>query len=164
MELPIESTLINHSGETLKVVYSEGNPLNGLDNKILQGVHAFCFYGDKLVVVKHPKSGWLPPGGGIEPSETYEQAVIREVREETNMKVIFQKLIGFQDIYESNKIIRQTRSFCLVEPYGDFISDPANEIREIKLIDPKDYKSYFNWGEIGERILGQALVYKEAFS
>ena len=85
----------------------------------------------------------MPPGGSIESGETYEQAVIREVKEETNMKIVFQKLIGFQDVYEPERIIRQTRSFCIVEPYGDFTSDPTGEITEIKLINPKEYKNYF---------------------
>jgi len=30
-------------------------------------------------------------------------------------------------------------------------------VTEIKLIDPKDYKQYFDWGEIGERIIERAL-------
>lgn len=155
--MEIKSTLINRSGQVLDVVYKEDYPLTDLGDRILQGVHTFCFCGDKLVLVKHSQSGWMPPGGGIEPGETYEQAIIREVREETNMRVLHQELIGFQDIYESGRIIRQTRSFCIVEPNGDFISDPDGEITEIKLIDPKDYKQYFDWGEIGERIMERAL-------
>jgi len=162
MKVQLQSTLTNRSGQTLKVIYSESDPLISLDGEVLQGIHAFCFYGDQMVLVKHPKSGWMPPGGSIESGETYEQAVIREVKEETNMKVVFQKLIGFQDVYEPERIIRQTRSFCIVEPYGDFTSDPTGEITEIKLIDPKEYKNYFDWGEIGDRIMEQcAFAYKD---
>jgi len=160
IKIEIESTLTNHSGQVLKIVYSEGDPLVDIYGKTLQGVHAFCFYGDKLVLVKHPKSGWMPPGGGIEEVETYEEAVTREVKEETNMKVVFQKLIGYQDIYEPERIVRQTRSFCVVEPHGDFISDPDGEIIEIKLINPEEYKNYFDWGEIGERIIERSLELK----
>ena len=152
MKVQLQSTLTNSLGQTLKVIYSEEDPLIGLDGKVLRGVHAFCFYGDKMVLVKHSKSGWMPPGGGIELEETYEQAVVREVKEETNMKVISQKLI------------RQTRSFCIVEPYGDFVLDPSGEITKIKLINPKKYKEYFDWGEIGDRIMKQALAYKNMFA
>src|SRR3989344_3073462 len=116
--MEIKSTLTNRSGQKLDIIYHEGDPLDGLNGKILQGVHAFCFYGDKLVLVHHAKSGWMPPGGGIEPGESYEDAVMREVREETNMKVLRQELIGYQDISETDRIIRQTRSFCVVGPYG----------------------------------------------
>ena len=162
--MEMKSTITNRSGQTLDVIYSESDPLVDLDDKILQGVHAFCFCGDKMVLVKHPKSGWMPPGGSIESGETYEQAVIREVKEETNMRVIYQKLIGFQDVYEPERIIRQTRNFCIVEPFGDFTSDPAGEIMEIKFIDPKEYKDYFNWEKIGDRIMELALTYKNTLS
>ena len=156
--MKIKSTLTNKSGQILDYVYYEDiDPLQNLDDKVLQGIHAYCFYGDKMVLVKHPKSGWMPPGGHIENGEAIEGTVVREVKEETNMKVLHQELIGFHDIYEPSRIVRQTRSFCIVEPYGDFIADPDGEITEIKLINPKDYKQYFDWGEIGDRIMERAL-------
>ena len=53
--------------------------------------------------------------------------------------------------------MRQTRSFCIVEPYGDFVSDPDGDITEIKLIDQRDYKQYFDWGKVGDRIMERAI-------
>lgn len=161
--MEIKSSYINSLGINVNVIYTEGDPLIDLEDKVLQSVHVFCFYGDKMVLVNHPRSGWSPPGGGIESGETYEQAVIREVKEETNMKVISQKLIGFQDVYEPGKIVRQTRSFCIVEPYGEFVSDPDGEIMEIKLIDPKEYKKYFDWGERGDRVMKLAQEFKNQY-
>ena len=123
--MEIRSTLTNRSGQTLDVMYKEDDPMKDLDVKILQGVHAFCFCGEKLVVVyAENKKYWTPPGGGIEPGETYEEAVVREVKEETNMKVVKQQIIGYQDIYEPDRVIRQTRSVCIVEPVGEFIIPP----------------------------------------
>lgn len=82
-----------------------------LSNEILS-IHAYCFYNDKLVVVYVDNKGyWTPPGGGIEQGESVEEAVIREVKEETNMKVLRQEIIGYQDIYEPEKIIRQNKAF-----------------------------------------------------
>jgi ADP-ribose pyrophosphatase YjhB (NUDIX family) len=160
--MQIESSLTNRSGQVLKTFYSESDPLVGLEGKVLQGVHAFCFCRGKLVVVWTPtKNYWTPAGGGIEPGETYEDAVAREVKEETNMRVVSQKFIGFQDVYEPQRIVRQTRSFCIVEPYGDFVSDPDGDVTEIKLIDPKDYKKYFDWGKIGERVMQVATALLE---
>lgn len=162
--MEIKSTITNRAGQSLEVIYREDNPLKNLDGIILQAVHAFCFCDGKLVIVysHSPEKGyWTPPGGAIELRETIEEAVEREIKEETNMKVLYQELIGYQDLYEPNRIIRQTRSFCIVEPYGNFVSDPDGDITEIKLIDPKDYKQYFDWGVIGEHIMERALDMKE---
>ncbi len=162
--MQIKYKLKNRSGQILDCTYYEdADPMQNLDGKVLQGVHTYCFYGDKMVLIKHPKSGWMPPGGHIEDGETIEEAVIREVKEETNMKVLYQELIGFQDVSEPDRIVRQTRSFCIVEPYGDFVSDPDGEITEIKLIDPKDYKQYFDWVEIGDRIMERAMEMRKNY-
>jgi ADP-ribose pyrophosphatase YjhB (NUDIX family) len=163
--MKIETMMVNRLGQDLDLIYYEGlNPNENLEGKILQAVHGFCFFGDKLVIVfAEEKRYWTFPGGGIEIGETYEEATVREVREESNMKVLHQELIGFQDIYEADKIIRQTRSFCLVEPYGEFTGDPDGDITEIKLIDPKDIKKYIDWKEVGDRIMKRALQMKAEY-
>ncbi|NUQ57305.1 MAG: NUDIX hydrolase [Candidatus Paceibacter sp.] len=163
--MEIKSKLRRHNEQVFDVVYKEDDYLNNIEGKNLEAVHAFCFYKEKLIVVYADNKGyWAPPGGGIEKNETVEKAVEREVKEETNMKILHQEVIGYQDIYEPGKIIRQTRSFCLVEPYGEFVADPDGDITEIKFIDPKDYKKYFDWGEIGERIMQRAIELKNKFS
>ncbi|MEK7213713.1 MAG: NUDIX hydrolase [Patescibacteria group bacterium] len=160
--MQIKSSLINRSGHKLNLIYREDDPLKDLDDKFLQAVHGLCFYKDKLVVVYSARKGyWAPPGGGIEKGETYEEALIREIKEETNMKVLSHKFIGYQDIYEPDRIVRQTRSVCIVEPYGPFTKDPDGDVTEIKLIDPVDYRKYFDWGEVGERIMKRAVELRE---
>ena len=157
--MQIKSTFKNRSGQILDYTYYEDkNPTEDLGDKILRGVHGYCFCKGKLVLVYSDKKGyWTPPGGGIEAGESYDEALIREIKEETNMKVIHNELIGFVDIIEPDKVVRQTRSFCIVEPYGDFVADPDGDINKIELIDPKDHKKYFDWGEIGDRLMVKAL-------
>lgn len=157
--MELKSKLTNRLGQVLDYIYYEGlDPNENLEGKILQAVHGLCFCEDKLVIVYAENKGyWTFPGGGIESGETYEEAVIREVKEESNMKVLNQNIIGYQDIFEPDRIIRQTRSFCIVEPYGEFITDPDGDITEIKLIDPKDLKLYIDWKEVGDRILKKAV-------
>ncbi len=159
--MEIKSTLTNQSGQVLGVVYKDINSELDLGDKKIKGVHAYCFYKDKLVLVYAEKKGyWTPPGGGVESGESARDAVRREVKEETNMNVIRQRFIGCQDITEPQGVISQTRSVCIVEPYGPFVSDPDGDITKIELIDPKDYKKYFDWGEIGDRIMARALELK----
>lgn len=160
--MKIKSTLTNRSGQVLNVIYNDIESEEDLHGKKIGGIHAYCFYENKLVVVYAEKKGyWTPPGGKVEKNEDLESAVIREVKEETNMKVLCQRFIGYQDISEPQDLVSQTRSVCIVEPYGDFVSDPDGDITEIKLIDLKDYKKYFDWGEIGDHIMKRALQIKD---
>ena len=162
--MEIKSKIQKRTGQVFYVVYKEDDFLNNLDGKSLQAVHAYCFYKDKMVVVYADSKGyWTPPGGGIEQGESVEEAVIREVKEETNMKVLYQEIIGYQDVHEPNNTIRQTRSFCIVEPYGDFVADPDGDITKVELIDPMDYKKYFDWSAIGDRIMRRAVELKKKF-
>ena len=164
--MEIKSIMKSKMSGIINYTYFEDvDPMKNLKDKNLQSIHAFCFYKNKLVIAyAKDRKHWTPPSGGIEKGETFEEAVVREVKEETNMKVIYQELIGFIDFSELNKTIRQTRSFCIVEPYGDFVSDPDGDITEIKLIDPKDYKKYFDWGEVGDRIMNQAIKLNKKYN
>lgn len=159
--MEIKSTLTNRSGQVLDVVYNDIHGEIDLGDKRIQGVHAYCFYKDKLVLVYSGGKGyWTPPGGGVEEGEEVRTAVRREVKEETNMNVLKQRFIGCQDITEPNGVVSQTRSICIVEPFGPFVSDPDGDVTKIELIDPNDYKKYFDWGEIGDHIMQRALELK----
>lgn len=162
--MEIKSTLTNRSGQVLPVQYRDIDDESDLKGQKINSVHAYCFYGDKLVMVYSDKKGyWTPPGGGVEVGESVEGAVVREVKEETNMKVLKQRFIGFQEISEPARIVNQIRSVCIVEPYGPFVEDPDDkEITKIELIDPKDYKKYFDWGEIGDHLMKRALEVKDS--
>ena len=162
MNMEIKSQF-EYDGKIFNFTYHDGVPTAETDPKMLDGVHAFCFYNNKLVIVGHENGRWTPPGGSIEKGETYEDASVREIKEESNMKVLRQECIGYQDIETpgENRIQRQFRMFAIVVPYGDFESDPDGDISEIKLIDPKDFKKYFDWGKIGDRLVERALEMKE---
>lgn len=159
----IHSTITGRAGVTLPVIYRDIDTEDELGERHIAGVHAYCFYQDKLLVVFSEEGGyWTPAGGGVEEGESAREAAIREVHEESNMKVLAHRFIGYQDIIWPDRIETQTRSVCLVEPYGDFVSDPDGDITEIRLIDPKDFKDYFDWGIIGDHIMERALEIKKS--
>jgi 8-oxo-dGTP diphosphatase len=158
MKREIKSIMKTRQMGTLQYTYRDLDSLDEIKDKKVDGVHAYCFCSDKLVLVYAEKKGyWTPAGGAIELGESVEEAVIREVKEETNMRVLKQKIIGYQEVIEPDRIHTQTRSVCIVEPYAPFVSDPDGDITEIKLINPADYKKYFDWGEVGDYIMQRAL-------
>ncbi len=159
--MEIKSTLTNLAGQVLNVTYRDIESEQDIGDKKISGVHAYCFYQGKMVVVYAASKGfWTPPGGGVEDGEGPYDAVQREVKEESNMRVTKQQLLGYQDIFEPERVVTQTRSVCLVEPDGPFVNDPDGDITEIKLIDPKDYKQYFDWGIVGDHLIQRALEIK----
>jgi 8-oxo-dGTP diphosphatase len=51
-------------------------------------VTGFVVHGDKTLLLWHPyMRAWVPPGGHIEPDEDPQEAVLREIREETGLEV-----------------------------------------------------------------------------
>ena len=161
--MEIKTVISTREAQNLTVTYRDEANIEAMQKMDVKHIHAYCFYGDKLVVCHDEgKNYWTFPGGGIEPGESIEEAVIREVHEESNMRVIKQQLIGYQEIEESTgKITRQTRSVCIVEPYGEFLGDPDGDITAIKLIDPSEYKQYVDWGVVGDHVIKEAMrLYK----
>lgn len=153
----------SHDSVLYDVTYNDGVP-NHEDGIAPDGVHAFCFYNKKIVLVYNAeRNSWTPPGGAIERGESVEEASIREIKEEANMKVLHQEYIGYQDIVipQNGRIERQYRMFCIVEPFGDFHSDPDGDITEVACVDPQQFNEYVHWGEIGEHILKRAVEIHE---
>lgn len=63
---------------------------------------------------------WVTPGGGIDPGETPEQAAVREVEEETGLRVLEHELIGPLSTRVavhgySDQILEQAECFYLVQ-------------------------------------------------
>lgn len=79
------------------------------------------------------ESAWTVPTGGVEPGETNEQCVVREIAEETGYEVsILGKLKVKSGQYE-NLNIRYEVHYFLVEAVGGKLQlqDPDNSVREI---------------------------------
>jgi mutator protein MutT len=67
---------------------------------------------NQLLLVQHVnhRSGsvyWWLPGGGVEPGETTEECVLREIREETNLEVKVIRLLF--ETYDMNRVYTYER-------------------------------------------------------
>lgn len=159
-----EMTLLD--GSSYKLVYEDYDNFNHLNKDMVRQSYGVCFCQGKIVLgYRGKKATWGIIGGTIETGETFEQALAREITEESNMKLIKSLPIGYQTVTNSatgEKLV-QLRYACLVESLGPFISDPAGSITKIMLVEPADYKKYMDWGEIGDRIIKRGVeIYNQS--
>ena len=160
---------VGNSGVKYIFEYYECDSFNHLPKDAIVQCYAIAFHKDKFLVVNNTaKPGhYTPVGGTVDPGEHYDDTLIREIREESNRKVLEFKPIGYQKVTDTRGIQEpyyQLRYFAIVEPYGPFVSDPAGKVTEVIECDKNDYKQYFDWGEIGDRIIERANELKEKFA
>ena len=97
------------------------------------------FANDKILLVKRCtvpfREYWALPGGRVEPGEKVEQAIVREVKEETGLDVAITSKIG--DYHEQGVqagVAYDYHPACfLVKVVGGEIKKQESEIEEIKL-------------------------------
>jgi 8-oxo-dGTP pyrophosphatase MutT (NUDIX family) len=94
--------------------------------------------GRILLQEKSSGEGWSLPAGAIEPGETPEQAIRREVREETGLLVRPQEIIGvfgggeFRYIYPSGDEVEYTVILYRCVPTGTSLDKLDPETRSLK--------------------------------
>ncbi len=144
--------------------YYECDSYDHLPQDQITQCYAVAFHKDKMVIVRQgTKDTWGLVGGSVEKGETLEQTLRREIQEESNMKVLSYKPLGYQKVIDPSgvqKTIYQLRYFAIVEPFGPFVSDPTGSVNKIAEIDPADYKKYFDWKKIGDAIVNRAVEFK----
>ena len=98
------------------------------------------------------------PGGKTEPGETLEQTMVREVEEETNMRVISWEPLGYQICTHrgTGQISYQFRAYAKLEKIGEFINDSGGNVQGHKLIELEKINEYINYGVVGERLISSA--------
>lgn len=153
----------NWEGKEVKIEYRDADSFDDLPRERCKQVYGVCFVGDRMVIGRRIRNDkWGLIGGSVEKGETFTEALAREVKEESNMRVLKAVPIGYQKVTPPDSEPFYQLRFCvLVEPLGEFVKDtdgnPDSGIAEIKLIEPEKHKEYFDWGEIGERVIQRGM-------
>jgi 8-oxo-dGTP diphosphatase len=150
---------LSHNGQRCDVCFIEVDRFDDvLKNNIIKA-HAVCFHDNKMLLVHHPQWDiWGIPGGTLEPEESAEETLIREIKEETNCEVLSIRPIGYQEVIPPNNDIHyRIQYMCSVRPFGEFISDPAGNIDGIKWIDPEEYRDHIETKEFKQAVIQRAL-------
>lgn len=73
---------------------------------IRPGVSAIIRTPEGLLLQRRSDNGlWGLPGGSVEPAESVSEALVREVREETGLEVLPDRLIGVYSMPENHQIV-----------------------------------------------------------
>ncbi len=101
------------------------------------------FPDDAILLVKRGtvpfKGYWALPGGRVDPGETVEQTIVREVKEETGLDVSIVLVIGeyVEEGVKDNVDYEYYPTCFLVKVIGGEIRRQENEIQEIQLFSLK---------------------------
>jgi len=91
-------------------------------NLPVTAVKIYVFEGNKLLLTDIKSRGWDLPGGHIEPGESPEEAVIRELKEETGATIGHFDLIGYLKITnekENERNHKYPKASCILVYKGE---------------------------------------------
>lgn len=109
----------------------------------------------RVLLARHHNFGhWVAPGGMIEPSETPEQAVFREAKEEIGCEVTIKQLLGvfggpeFVVNYENGDQVNYVMAVYQVDLVAGTLKPDGEEILELR---------YFTYQETKQLLTGRWL-------
>lgn len=118
-----------------------------MENVMQVRVTGILIEGEKVLLVKQKVASrnWSLPGGRVENGETLEEAMSREMREETGLEVKIKKLLYVCDKPDASPSLLHI-TFLLEKIEGE-ITLPSNEfdrnpIHDVQMVPIKDLSQY----------------------
>ncbi|HSX35472.1 MAG TPA: NUDIX domain-containing protein [Patescibacteria group bacterium] len=135
----------------------------------VSAVKVYVFRGNDLLLANIASRGWDLPGGHIEANETPEQALTRELKEETGASIESSKLIGYLKItneQENERNKKYHKESCILVYKGYGVAVDANhsfqlEASESNFVSLKELPSvHHGWNEAKAQVVAYAFDYQ----
>ena len=102
-----------------------------------------------IILVKRVRQSdiyYVFPGGGVEPNETPEQAVLREVKEETGLEINPEKFLGVVEMILPEMKLHRLVFYYMAKMTGG-AENPGGDISELRWCRPEDIEKMENLGD-----------------
>ena len=147
------------NGIVYPIEWYEDESFDHLPRELVKQIYAIAFDGHEAILVEYVDAKVNLPGGTIEAGESYHEALVREMREETNTEVISWAPLGYQRVFLQDKSYRyELRVVAAVASQGDFIEDIGGAVTGNKRVKPCHINSHIKYGEVGDRLVTLALA------
>ena len=94
----------------------------------------------EILLINSPRRGWEYPGGMVEPGETFQEALVREIQEESGVEVEITGFIGLCKNVEKDVV---NIDFSCKYVNGELTtSDESSEVRWVKKEDALDMVTF----------------------
>lgn len=151
---------ITYNNEKCDVHHIDVEHFNDIPDDLKLKAHAVCIYNGEMLLVHHPEWDiWSLPGGTRDEGESIEETLKREIKEETNCRVVDYRPIAVQKIISptTSKHYYRLQYLCNVVPLGGFDKDPAGNINKITWIEPDKFEEYIENKEFKRVVIRRAL-------
>lgn len=128
------------------------------------GVGALVLDGDNLLVIKDRfAKGYKLPGGHIDPGERIEEALIREVFEETGVKVAFASLVNIGHFIAGQFGEQNIYFVCTAKPLSKAINIyDSSEIIEARWINITEFLNSQDVNDFNKKVVGAVVNNRHA--
>lgn len=94
------------------------------------------------------------PGGKVEPGESVDECIVREMQEELNCKVLSWRPLGYQAVYGSDgEVSYQLRVSAKLRPIGEFEQDTGGSVIGHSLVVLDKLNEHIKYGAVGDRMV-----------